>query len=637
VKKQVEAIKNYELGMHPADDVDFWLPTMNRVTGVGANVIPLPNAVQPTRVFYGARFTNQAQPVKDAEVPLVQAAMDEEPSKSFDDLLGKHAGAVFADETAHVADVKPDSITLQTAKGKKQIGLYRFLPFNRYSGLVQTPVVNKGDVVTKGQPLAKSNFTDKNGTLAMGLNARVGLVPYKGFSMDDAVVASQSFANRATSHHVDTITQEFTHGDLKPGRDHFTSLFPETYTQDQLGKLDNNGVVQVGQIVHPGDPLILATRPRNFNSANSPMDRLGKVARQQRADASVQWEEQDPGRVVHVVRKPDGSSKVVVESFRPMRKGDKMALRSGAKGILSKIIPDEDMPRTADGKPLELLLNQQGIPSRANPSLVWEVLLGKAAAQDGKPMKLPTFNGANQSWADFVQQQLQSRGLTDKETVFDPHDNRPLEQPITVGNAYVLKLHHIATKKMDSRGQAGYDQDGLPAKGSGPGGGSKRRSGLESIGMLSSGALNNLRESATLTGANNPDFWREFRAGQIPRTPGAPFVWQKFRALLQGAGLQTRDLGDGRLRLGFMTDKDLDALQPVQVRNGKTIHFRTLAPEPGGLFDPAMVGAKRWGYVPLHEPMPNPAAADTLRALLGLNQREFEEVLAGRKSLNDIQ
>lgn len=631
--KLVEAIKDYEIGRHPASDVHFRLLSTNQLVGPNVSLIPMHNSVQAARSFYGARFGNQAQAVVNSEPPLVQTRMDENPEVSFDEHMGQYAGAVRSDTDGVVDDVQDTHIMLRTPDGlKKKVDLFRHMPFNRYSGLVQTPVVTKGQTIKAKDMLAKSNFTDAKGTLALGLNARIGVVPFKGFSMDDAIVVSQAFANRATSHHVGTYTQDFSNGDLKGGTDHFRSLFPEKYTRDQLGLLDDNGVIKPGTTVQPGDPLVLATRPRNFNSAQSAsLGRLGRVARQLRADASMVWDSAVPGVVKNVVRKKDGTVKLIMESHQPMMMGDKVALRSGQKGIVSKIIPDNEMPRTADGKPLEVLLNQQGIPSRANPSLIWEILMGKVAAAKGAPIKLPAFNKNDDSWVDFVEKHLKDAGLTDKETVFDPKENRKLDRPITVGDAYVLKLHHVAAKKISSRGQGNYDANFQPSRG--PNGAAKRRSGLEVTEMISSGAYNNLHESSTLTGQQNDDFWRAMRAGQTPKPPGSPFVWTKFRALLNGAGLHARDIGEGKLRLGLMTDKVLKQYNPLTVRNGKTINYKTQEPETGGLFDTALVGGQHWGEIPLPEPMPNPAAEDAIRALLQMSKKDFEAVLAGERNL----
>lgn len=640
MKNQREVIRSGELGYASEDEIDWELPSTDRLTGLNVNAIPLRGAVQPTRLFYGARFFNQAVPAVRGEAPLVQA-LSEDGKTSFDELLGDKLGAVFADEDMEVMDVKDGQIKVNTAKGTRSIPFYKGMPFNRYSGIKQMPLVQKGQRITKGTPLLRSNFTDDKGRMAMGINARVGLVPYLGFSMDDAIVVSEAFANRAATHHIDTYVQDMSRNGYTGGKGHFVSLYPSQFTREQLERMDDAGVVKPGTVVQPGDPLVLATKPRTMSSSQSKaLGQLARRAKAERANAALTWEARDPGVVQHVVQRPDGTIKVVVESERPLRPGDKMAFRSGNKNIDALIIPTSSMPRTADGKPLEVLLNQQGIPSRANPSLVWEILLGKIAQKTGQPIKVKAFNRRDENWADFIEQELKKNGLTDKEVVFDPSTNRRLAKPITVGNAYLLRLHHISENKISHRGQAAYDQNEQPLKGGGAGAGAKRRSGLEVMGMLSSGAVNNLRETATLTGQRNDAFWRAWRAGGAPPSPGSPFVWQKFRALLRGAGMQTSEQKDGALRLGYMTDDDLDKLQPLPVKSGDMIDSRTMEPVPGGLFDVALVGGSgegRYGFYELPEPMPNPGAEDTIRRLLGLTKAEFESVLAGEKTLEEIR
>ena len=301
-----EVIRHNELGYADTDDeVDFELTSPNQFVGPNVGLIPLQNAVQPTRLFYGARFANQAQPVVRNEAPLVQTQIDGRDGISFDDDMGTNAGAIRIDEDATVEDVTPNSVILRTAAGKpRTISLYSHFPFNRYSGLHQTPVVQKGQALKANDLLARSNYTDDKGTMALGLNALIGLVPYKGHSMDDAIVISKSFGDRAITHHIDTLSHDLGSNGVQGGTDHFVSLFPDAYNQDQLGKLDEHGIVQVGQTVNKDDPLVLASRPRNMNSAQSKsLGRLGRQAKQLRADATLKWDAQDPGDVTDVVRK----------------------------------------------------------------------------------------------------------------------------------------------------------------------------------------------------------------------------------------------------------------------------------------------------------------------------------------------
>lgn len=633
VPQRVFGVKDSKIQEIDDNDVDVELVAPSSFFSSHINAIPLQNAVQGPRLFYGARFYNQALPLMNSEAPLVQNLVDNDDSgESFDERYGRFAGALRSDKDGVVTQVDKDYITVQTADGEvKKHPIYNHFPFNRKTAINQTPLVKKGDQITAGQILAKSNYTDDKGALALGINARVGLVPFKGYSMDDAIVVSESFAKRLNSDHSYTVGQDFDR-DIKGGLNHFVSLFPTKYTKDQIKNLDKAGVVQPGTVVQPGDPLVLATRPRVFSSTTSQLGKLSKAMRQSRHDASKVWEGTHEGRVMDVARTRNGV-KVVVQSYAPAEDGDKIVFRSGQKGVIANIVPDEQMPRTVDGQPLEVLLNPLGIPSRANNSLIYELLLGKVAAKTGSNIKLPGFNKKGEKWYDMVQKYLDDNGLSETEEVFDPTTNRKLENPITVGSGYVLKLHHTSASKASSRGQGGYSLDEQPLKGGSEAAQAKKLSGLEVHSLMSAGAYNTLREGATLRGQKNDEYWRALRSGYTPRNPGAPFVWDKFKALMIGAGLNTRKMGDGRLRLGPFTDADLDAMQPMDVRNGELVNLNTMEPTAGGLFDQALVGNNKWGRVKLPFKVPNPAFETAIRHLLGLTQKELRAIMAGDMEL----
>lgn len=627
------AVKDNSIQEVGPDEIDYEIPNMSRVMGSHINLIPLQSAVQGPRLFYGARFFNQAMPVVGAEAPLVQNLdPDDLDGASFDEQFGASVGALRADRPSQVLSVDKDNIILKDEDGSKRtIPLYNNFIFNRKSSITHRPMVKPGDVLAPKQLIAASNYTDDNGTLAMGLNARVALVPYKGHSMDDAVVISESFAKRLKAEHTYAESQDFDE-DVKGGLNHYKALFPDTFNKDQLSFMDEQGVVKPGTILQPGDPYILATKPKSVSSLSNQMGRLSKVMRFARGDASRKWEGSVPATVTDVARTKTGV-KVVLQALNETQPGDKLSLRAGQKGVVSKIIPDEHMPRTLDGQPMEVLLNHLGVPSRANSSAIYEILLGKVAAKQGKAVKVPAFTANGEDWYDTVQKKLDEAGTPATEELFDPVTNRKLERPVTVGNAFVLRLHHTSESKHSARGQGSYTQDEQPAKGGGESAQSKRRSGLETVSMLSAGAYANLREGATLSGSRNDDYWRSVRSAQTPKPPGEPFVWKKFRALLSGAGLHTKDHSGGKIRLGPMTDRHLDELKPVEVKNGGMVDFNTLEPTAGGLFDTALVGNSSWGAVPLPFPIPNPAMEKSVRRLLGMTEKEMREVLAGRAEL----
>lgn len=628
------AIKDYQLQEVDDQEVDYELPSGDRQFGSHAIQIPMPSAVNSTRSFYGARFLNQALPLKDPEAPLVQALSSEDPDgRSWEEIYGKRAGAVRASEPLEILESGPGRIVARAPDGtKREIELYVNQPFNRKSAITNTPVVQKGDKVQPGALLARSNFTDGGGTLALGANVRVGLVPYKGFTMDDAMAISQSLAARMQAVQSHTIQQRRDRN-IRGGKGHYASIFPDAFTKAQLERLDPDGVVQPGTILQKGDPIILATAPRVASSADIDIGRLSKTFKSLRQDAAETWDHDEPAQVLDVARTRDGTVKVLLEYAAPLKVGDKVVFRSGHKGTLSHIIPDDHMPRTTDGRALEVLLNPASIPSRTNDAVLFEMLLGKVARKRGAPIKVPAFTPAGTRWIDFVREQLAKEGLPAEEEVFDPIQNIKLKSPIMVGDGFLMKLHHTSESKKSSRGQAAYDVNQQPLRGGDEGAQAKRLGGLEVHALLSAGAYENVREGATLRGQRNDEFWQQVRSGHQPKPPGVPFVWDKFRALLQGAGMNTRDMPKNKIRLGPMTDAILAQHQPIEVQSGDLVELNTLAPVKGGLFDPALSMTNKFGQITLDEPVPNPAFEDSIRILLGLKKAQLRAIMAGTEDL----
>ena len=290
-----------------------------------------------------------------------------------------------------------------------------------------------------------------------------------------------------------------------------------------------------------------------------------------------------------------------------------------------------------DGKPFEVLLNPLALPSRVNTATLYEMMVGKVARKKGHPIAMAAYMKDGESRLEQVKKMLADEGLTDTEEVFDPVLNRKLENPVSTGEAFIMKLHHVVESKKSARGNAGYDQNKQPLKGGSDAAQSKRLGGLETTALMAKGAYNVLRDASTIRGSENNDYWRAIRQGYKPAEPGAPFVWEKFRVLLNGAGFNTKDLGKGKLRLSPMTDKDLDEKDPIELKNGKMVKADTLEPEEGGLFDPRMVALNKWGKITLPHGLPNPAFENQIATLLGVKLTDLRRVLAGEVALDEVR
>ena len=634
----MHVVRNNRLEEIPDDDedVDFELPTASQQYGSHTNMIPLQSAVQTPRLFYGGRFANQALAIEGGEAPLVQNLDTSDPDgRSFDELVGEKLGAIRAQRGGRVIAVTPDYMRVSYEDGTiDDVGLYNDQPFNQKSGITSRPLLQKGDTFAPGQMMAASSYTDDNGVQSMGLNARIALVPWRGFSMDDAVPVSESFAKRLSAIQYKVVKQDAT-DNLKIGLGHYRALFPNRFTKEKLENFDDDGMVKPGTILEPGDPIILATMPRTLSSSGANIGRLSKALRQQRRDAAQTWHGNQPAQVIAARRTKNGH-KVVLKYIKPTEVGDKIVLRQGAKATVSKIIPDDQMPRTEDGQPLDALINPLSLVSRANPASQHELRLGKIAKKLGQPMKIPSYLPKGQNWNDYIDQLEQQHGVQSQEMIYDPESGRMLSAPVTVGYGFINKLHHTSEGKVSARGTGSYDLNEQPSRGGGEMAQAKRYSGLENFATLSSGAYALMRENSTIRGQKNHEFWKALRTGKTPPKVGEPFVWHKFRAIMAGAGMNTRPTGKGKYRLAPFTDKDLDERDPVDVDNGEMVDLRSLTPVAGGLFDSRLLNGERWGRVKLPRPVINPAMEETVRTMLGITKAELEEVLAGRVALVDV-
>lgn len=631
-------IKNNQIQDVDDKEIDVEIPTFTRLVSTHANAIPLSSNAQSPRIFYGTRFLNQAMPLIDPEEPLVQT-IDPEDGISFEQKFGERMGARYwrSDLGGTVKKITPDYITVQDDNGNKHdVGLYNDFQFNRKTYITNTPQVQVGQRVEPHQILASSNYTDSKGVMSMGKNARVAMVPYKGFSMDDAIVVSESFAKRMSSQH------NYEHDikkdqETKFGKKHFASVFPTKFTKQQLDTLDENGVVIPGTILQKGDPILLATRPKAISSNSEYLGKLGKIFKSVRTDASEVWDHDYPGIVTDSINGKK-TLKAFIKADVPLQKGDKIiGQRVGQKDIVSKILPDEQMLRSLDGKPFDVLLNPLALPSRVNTSALFELALGKLALKQGAPIKISSYTNKGSSRLSEILKELEKNGISPTEEVFDPVSGRKLDKPITTGMSYIYKLHHVVSSKKSARGQGSYDQNEQPIKGGGDNAQAKRLGGLEITDLMAKGGYETLREGSTLRGQENQNYWRTLRQGYKPANPGTPFVFDKFKALLNGAGLNAKDLGKGNLRLQPLTDKDILARNPLEIKNGKMVNTVTLDSIEDGLFDQRLVAGNRWGKVTLDKPMPNPAFEKQICQILGIKQQDMRKIIAGEMTIEEAQ
>jgi DNA-directed RNA polymerase beta subunit len=625
----VAALKNGKITYVAKKDAKFMLPSMDNSLSMLSNMVPMKSMSKGHRVIMGSRMFTQALPLVNAEAPFVQSATNDDPNTSYEDKMGENLGAIRADFAGKVEKVTPDEIIVRDADGKtRAIDLYNEMPFNRKTLWTQTATVQPGDTIKPGQLLATSNFTNKEGTTALGMNLRVAYLPFRGKNYEDAIVISESAAKRLTSEHMYQNEVEWD-DNTHVGKKAFVSLFPGEYDKKMLERFDDNGAVKKGTVVNFGDPLVLVAKKRDQVYGKVHRGRAGNFA-----NDTITWDHHSPGIVTDVGVTKKGVN-VVVKAQSAMEVGDKLTGRFGDKGVISEIVPDDQMPQDGEGNPFEVLVSPLGLISRVNPSQVIEAALGKIAAKTGKSYKIKDFD-QDTDLVEFAMQELRKHNLSDTEDVTDPETGRKIKS-VLAGNRFFMKLHHTAESKGQGRAMGSYTAEGTPAKGGSDG---AKRVGMLDLGaLLSHGAGKVIRDAKMVRGQANPEYWTQFMSGYDPPLPKVPHVYEKFVGQLRAAGVNTVRTGT-KTHIMALTDKDVDELAgDREIENTETVDWKgNLKPKQGGLFDEKLTGGhngNRWAKVTLHEPMPNPVMEEPIRRVLGLTERQFRDVLAGREKFKD--
>lgn len=401
-----------------------------------SNLVPIKSTVKGQREVMAGRMITQALPVVDPEAPLVQAGTPDRPGDSYEARYGPHFGALRSDSDGVVLAADGDGIRVQAADGRVvDHQLYNNYPYNRKTYIHQTPVVRPGDRVRAGALLARSNYTDDQGVAALGKNARVAYVPFRGLNFEDAVVVSESFARRMTSEHMYQHGLDLEEG-MQAGKKAHISTFPGKFSRAVLDTVDDDGAVKPGTTVNYGDPLVLAIKRRDRTHGS-----LHRGREASWVDRSETWGHHSPGLVTDVEKTARGTV-VSVKSTNPTEVGDKLSGRYGDKGVVAAVVPDHEMPADGQGRPFEVLLNPLGIVTRTNPAQEMEAALGKIAERTGRPYRVVDFDD-RVDYNEWALRELARHGMKSKETIRDPVGMRDIPGVLT-GNRWFMKLHHTA-------------------------------------------------------------------------------------------------------------------------------------------------------------------------------------------------
>lgn len=607
-----------------ADASEFFSPVTNLIPGI--------SSVSGARVLIGDKSSLQAMTLVNREAPLVQSA-PKNSKISFNQQFGKLV-SVVSTVSGKVTKIDEDSITVKDIAGKDhEHDIYHNYIVGRDSHIHHTPVVNVGDKVEKGQLLATSNHSDSKGTLAIGMNLKTAIMPFRSLNFEDALVISETAAKKLEGEQLIPIRLEIARG-ISTDKDKYISLFPNKFYNDQLSSIDSNGVVKKGAKLKHGDPVILAFQPKTLKSLDIQLGKLSKVIRNAFSDITTTWNYEYDGEVMDVAV----TSKIIsvtVKTRRPMGHGDKLNMPFGAKGVVH-IAPDTQMPQGEDGKPVDVLLNTMSITSRVAPGLVNTMGLAKLAEKKGKALNMSGFTegSAVQKVVDI----LAKNKIKDTEKLYDPISGKHID--VMTGPLYFNRLHHIAEDKISTRSSATtYDINMQPSK-AGSEEKAKRIGNLATTVALSNDAKAVLRDIATVRATKNDEFWTALKLGHTPPPPKVPFIFEKFLSHLRGSGVNVHQDGS-KFYVLPQTDKDVAAMSKGEIKEPLTYKIKKdeLVHEDEGLFDPVLTGihGDNYNHISLNHKVPNPMVEDHLRKLLKMTKVNYEEAAISGKLEKELK
>ena len=500
-EEEVEVRVNGEPKLVKREEVDLIDVAPNQAFSVATSMMPFLNHDDATRALMGTNMQKQAVPCVIPEAPLVATGIEELASRDSGRL-------VIATEEGVVSYLDAKKIVV---KGKKEVTytLVNFLRNNNFAVFHQRPLVNVGDKVKKGEVLADTSST-VNGQISLGQNIFVAFLSWSGSTYEDAIIVSERLVKK--SKFTSVYVEEFT----CVVRD--TKLGPEITTRDipnvgelKLKDLDEDGVVRIGAEVRENDILVGKITPKGETEL-TPEERLLRSIFAEKArdvkDTSLRMEHGKRGRIigVKIFSRDLGHTleagiikKIVIEiaQIRNISVGDKLSGRHGNKGVISMILPEEDMPYTADGTPIDIILSPLGVPSRMNLGQILEMHLGMAANSLGYQAIVPPFLGAK---SEEIKEELKKAGLPEngKLKLFDGRTGEAFQQDIAVGYMYMLKLHHMVEDKIHMRSIGPYSLITQQPLGGKAQGGGQRFGEMEVWALEGYGAAYTLREMLTI-------------------------------------------------------------------------------------------------------------------------------------------
>jgi DNA-directed RNA polymerase subunit beta len=534
------------------EDLQYMDVSPKQIISVSASLIPFLEHDDANRALMGSNMQRQAVPLVFPEAPRVGTGMEWKCAYDSGVLVKARRDGIVTRVTSQEIVIQPAEDTpvrVRTIGGTNRDGadMYRLVKYQRTNQDTcynQRPLVKIGDIVVAGQVIADGPATQE-GELALGRNVLVGFMPWNGYNYEDSILISQRVVKEDmfTSIHIKEFITEVR--ETKLGPEKITRDIPNT-SEKSLDNLDGEGIIRVGAKVRSGDILVGKVTPKSETETTPEFKLLnsifGEKAKEVR-DSSLRVPHGIDGTIIDIqrLRRSSGDDlnpgvdevvKVLIATKRKLREGDKMAGRHGNKGVVARILPEEDMPYMEDGTPLDLCLTPLGVPSRMNIGQLLETELGWAASTLDEWFSSPVFQSPS---TEQIEEQLKAAGLpvTSKTTLRDGRTGEAFVHPIFCGVIYFLKLHHLVDDKMHARSTGPYSLVTQQPLGGKAQFGGQRLGEMEVWALEAYGAANTLQELLTIKSDDMTGRSKIYEAivkGEPSTTAGIP---ESFNVLVQ--------------------------------------------------------------------------------------------------------
>ncbi|MDD5043761.1 MAG: DNA-directed RNA polymerase subunit beta [Patescibacteria group bacterium] len=554
IKDRAEVRKFGEPTVEHVSEIDLMDVSPKQIVSIATALIPFLEHDDAVRALMGTNMQRQAVPCIKPEAPLVGTGVEGRAAKDS-------GHAIVAEDSGEITAASAGQIQLQTKKGEiKNYYLNKFIRSNASTCINQHPTVVKGQKVSKGDLLSDGPAIDK-GELALGQNILVAFMSWEGYNYEDAIIISERLVqkDRFSSIHIENYQIDVR--DTKLGPEVVTSDIPNI-SEEKFKNLDANGIVRIGAEVTSGDILVGKITPKGETELSAEEKLLraifGEKARDVR-DSSLYLEHGEHGKVVDIKmfsqengdKLPPGvikSIQVAVADMRKLQRGDKMAGRHGNKGVISKIVPVEDMPHLEDGTPVDIILSPLGVVSRMNIGQILETHLGMAAHKLGYKVVTPVFDGISE---EKIKEELRKAEFPEsgQVTLYDGRTGYPFENPVTVGYIYMLKLNHMVEDKIHQRSIGPYSLITQQPLGGKAQFGGQRFGEMEVWALEAYGASHTLQEILTIKSDDVPGRSKAYESiikGEPIRKINIPESFNVLVRELKGLCLDVELLRDGQ-------------------------------------------------------------------------------------------